>query len=76
MVSPGDLPHWPLSDELGPERRTHMIAIAVGLLFAFAIGAFCRWFDIPSPSPPRMIGALLVVAMTVGFLIADRLLAG
>jgi XapX domain-containing protein len=53
-----------------------MIEIAFGLLFAFAIGAFCRWFDIPSPSPPRMIGALLVVAMTVGFLIADRLLAG
>jgi XapX domain-containing protein len=43
---------------------------------AFAIGAGCRWFDIPSPAPPKLVGALLVVAMTVGFLLTDHLLAG
>jgi XapX domain-containing protein len=45
-------------------------------VMAFAIGAACRWFDIPSPAPPKLVGALLVVAMTVGFLVTDSLLAG
>jgi XapX domain-containing protein len=53
-----------------------MLHIALGLVMAFGIGAFCRGFDIPSPAPPRLVGALLVVAMTVGFLLTDRLLAG
>ena len=45
-----------------------MLQIALGIVMAFGIGAFCRWFDIPSPAPPKLVGALLVVAMTVGFL--------
>jgi XapX domain-containing protein len=53
-----------------------MLQIALGVLMAFAIGACCRWFDIPSPAPPRLVGALLVLAMTAGFLLTDRLLAG
>jgi XapX domain-containing protein len=53
-----------------------MYELLAGLLIAFAIGACCRRFDIPSPAPPRIVGALLVVAMTVGFLLIDRLLAG
>jgi XapX domain-containing protein len=51
-----------------------MAASLLGLLVGFAIGAGCRFFDIPSPAPPRLIGALLLVAMTVGFVAADRLL--
>ena len=43
----------------------------IGLLLAFAIGALCRWFDVPVPAPPRIVGALLVVAMTVGFTLTD-----
>jgi XapX domain-containing protein len=39
------------------------------------IGAGCRWFDVPVPAPPRLIGAILVVAMTVGYLGADRLIS-
>jgi XapX domain-containing protein len=53
-----------------------MLEIAIGIAMAFGIGVFCRWFDIPSPAPPKLVGALLVVAMTVGFLVTDRLLAG
>jgi XapX domain-containing protein len=49
-----------------------MLQIALGVLMAIVIGAFSRWFDIPSSTLPRLIGALLVFAMTVGFLIADR----
>ena len=46
----------------------------VGLVLGVAIGAACRWFEIPVPAPPRLIGALLVVAMTIGYLLADRAL--
>ena len=44
-----------------------MIAAIIGLLLGLIIGAGCRLFDIPSPAPPRLIGACLLLAMTVGF---------
>ncbi len=47
-----------------------LIGLAVGLL----VGAGCRYFDIPSPAPPRLIGACLLVAMTLGFVTAEYLL--
>jgi XapX domain-containing protein len=43
----------------------------IGLGLGFAIGAACRWFDIPSPAPPSVVGALLVVSMTLGFIATD-----
>ncbi|MBD9528795.1 MULTISPECIES: DUF1427 family protein [Paracoccus] len=46
-----------------------------GLLLGFLIGSGCRWFDLPLPAPPRIVGALLVVAMTLGFLGADLALS-
>ena len=52
-----------------------MVKIVLGLLLGVAIGAGCRWFDIPVPSPPRLVGALLVVAMTVGYTATDKLVA-
>ncbi len=52
-----------------------MIETSLGAAMAFGIGAFCRWFDIPAPAPPKLVGALLVAAMTIGFLVTDRLLA-
>ena len=51
-----------------------MITALVGIMLALAIGIAGRWLDIPVPAPPRLQGALLVVAMTAGFLAADRLL--
>ena len=48
----------------------------IGLLLGVAIGGACRWFDIPVPAPPKLIGALLVVAMTAGYLLVDRALGG
>ncbi|WP_445504083.1 DUF1427 family protein [Microvirga sp. G4-2] len=51
-----------------------MLQIALGLIIAFGIGAFCRWVDIPSPAPPKIVGALLVVSMTAGFLLTGRIL--
>jgi XapX domain-containing protein len=40
-----------------------MIASLTGLLLGFLIGVGCRWFDLPLPAPPRIVGALLVVFM-------------
>ncbi|HEY4037769.1 MAG TPA: DUF1427 family protein [Burkholderiaceae bacterium] len=51
-----------------------MAPLGLGLLVGLLIGAGCRFFDIPSPAPPRLIGALLLVAMTLGFVAADHLL--
>ncbi len=45
-----------------------------GLLLGLLIGASCRWFDLPLPAPPKLVGALLVVFMTIGFLSTDFLL--
>jgi XapX domain-containing protein len=44
-----------------------MTQTAIGIVLAFLIGAFCRWMDIPCPAPPKMVGALLVICMSGGF---------
>lgn len=46
----------------------------IGVALAFALGAACRWIDIPVPAPNKLIGAVLVVAVTLGYLAADRAL--
>jgi XapX domain-containing protein len=51
-----------------------MILAALGTCLAIVIGIACRMLDIPVPAPPRIQGALLVVAMTTGFLLGDWLL--
>jgi len=48
-----------------------MTTAIAGILLGLAIGALCRWFDVPVPAPPKLVGALLVVAMTLGFLGTD-----
>lgn len=51
------------------------LKFGLGLLLGVAIGVGCRALGIPSPAPPALVGALLVVAMTVGYTLADRFLA-
>ena len=51
-----------------------MLMLALGFVLALAIGVGCRLLDLPLPAPPRLEGALLVVAMTVGFLVGQRVL--
>ena len=46
--------------------------LAIGILLAAGIGATCRIFDIPAPAPPKFLGACLVVAMTLGYVLADQ----
>jgi XapX domain-containing protein len=54
---------------------TFAVKSLLGLALAFAIGFACRAFGIPSPAPPVIVGALLVVAMTTGYLLVDRFMA-
>ncbi|MBC8104718.1 MAG: DUF1427 family protein [Cytophagales bacterium] len=52
-----------------------MDKIFLGLLLGFVIGIGCRWFDIPLPGPPKLVGALVIVSITMGYLGADYLIA-
>jgi XapX domain-containing protein len=52
-----------------------MIKIILGFVLALLTGAGCRWFDIPVPSPPKILGAMLVVAMAVGYTVTDKFIA-
>jgi XapX domain-containing protein len=47
----------------------------IGILVAFTLGFGCRAFNIPSPAPPLILGALLVMTMTIGYIVADKWLA-
>jgi XapX domain-containing protein len=47
----------------------------IGIVLAFALGFACRAFGIPSPAPPLILGALLVMTMTIGYIAADRWMA-
>ena len=48
--------------------------IAIGFVLSVIIGAGCRYFDIPAASPPVIPGALIVLAMTLGYSSMDRVL--
>ena len=47
--------------------------IFVSLLLAAGIGILCRLTGIPVPAPPVIVGALLVLSMTIGYLLGNRL---
>ena len=49
------------------------LSIGIGIVLALLIGFICRWFDLPLPAPPKIVGALLVVAMTLGFMTGNVL---
>jgi XapX domain-containing protein len=51
-----------------------MVKIVISLVLAFGIGAACRYFAIPVPAPPKLLGGLLIIAITVGYMTADRFL--
>jgi XapX domain-containing protein len=48
--------------------------ILLGFLLAFGIGAVCRFAGIPSPAPNAIIGSLLVVSMSLGYVTAGQYL--
>jgi XapX domain-containing protein len=51
-----------------------LVKLMIGVIISFIIGAGCRYFDIPVPSPPVIPGALLVLAMTIGYSTTNKFL--
>jgi XapX domain-containing protein len=48
--------------------------ILIAFVVAFGIGAGSRWTGVPSLAPQAIVGALLIVAMSTGWVTADRIL--
>ncbi|WP_353062454.1 XapX domain-containing protein [Tunturibacter psychrotolerans] len=48
--------------------------ILIAFIVAFVIGAASRWTGVPSLAPQAIMGALLIVAMSTGYVSADRFL--
>ena len=48
--------------------------LAIGLVLAVCVGIGCRWFGIPLPGPPAIMGAAMAVAMASGYTLTDYLL--
>ena len=59
--TPGKVRQWPYIKERENDQDCTQFGAGV------VIGAACRFFDIPVPGPPKLVSALLVVAMTVGY---------
>ncbi len=49
--------------------------IVIAVLLALLIGAACRLFEIPLPAPPTLLGVGLIFAITVGYMLTDRVIA-
>ena len=48
--------------------------LAIGLVLAVCVGIGCRWFGIPLPGPPAIMGAAMAVAMATGYTATDYFL--
>src|SRR5580693_713582 len=58
-----------------PGATERSMKSTIGIVLAFALGFACRAFGIPSPAPPLILGALLVMTMTIGYIAVDRWMA-
>jgi XapX domain-containing protein len=58
-----------------PGAIGYTVKSMIGIVLAFALGFACRAFGIPSPAPPLVLGALLVMTMTIGYIAVDRWMA-
>jgi XapX domain-containing protein len=52
-----------------------MLKSLVGIFLALCIGVGCRFFGIPLPGPPAILGAILAVAMATGYTLTDKFLS-
>jgi len=51
-----------------------MLKLIIGIVIAFLIGAGCRYFNLPLPSPPTVYGVLLIFSITLGYIVFDNIL--
>ena len=47
--------------------------IVLGVLLALSVGVVCRLIGLPLPAPLALTGAVLVLAMSAGYELLDRL---
>lgn len=52
-----------------------VMKLVIGLILAVGVGIACRWFGIPLPGPPALMGAAMAVAMASGYTATDHWLA-
>jgi XapX domain-containing protein len=45
--------------------------LLIGVAVAICVGIGCRWFGIPLPGPPAIMGAAMAVAMASGYTATD-----
>jgi XapX domain-containing protein len=48
-----------------------MIGTLIGFGLSFLLGSACRFFDIPLPAPPTWGGAILILALTAGYVVGS-----
>ena len=48
--------------------------VFIGLALGFGIGLVCSAFNLPLPSPPILLGAVLVLCLTTGHILMDKFL--
>jgi XapX domain-containing protein len=52
-----------------------MLKPIIGIVVGILIGIGCRFFRIPLPGPPAILGAILAVAMATGYTLTDKVLS-
>ena len=48
----------------------------IGIIMGLFIGSVCSFFKLPVPAPQKLIGSLLVLAMTIGYNFANYYIWG
>jgi XapX domain-containing protein len=51
-----------------------IVKTACGVVVGVLVGVGRRFFEIPLPGPPAILGAFLAVATTTGYTVTDKLL--
>jgi XapX domain-containing protein len=47
---------------------------AIGMALAVGIGGACRYFDIPVPAPPSLLGVVLIGCIATGYILVNGLM--
>jgi XapX domain-containing protein len=55
-----------------PRRVRVIVKTVCGVVVGVLIGVGCRFFEIPLPGPPAILGAFLAVAMATGYTVTDK----
>jgi len=51
-----------------------IVKAVLGFVIGILIGVGCRFFEIPLPGPPAILGAFLAVAMATGYTVTDMVI--